>query len=94
LAADWMQAALPVKGKVERPFRYVREDFFLGGSAISRSSMHRSTNGSIRWPMCAFSPARCLHCCRSTGGRGGPDSPFRCGRFVASVKRNIFWSSE
>jgi hypothetical protein len=26
------EAIMPDKGKVERPFRYVREDFFLGGS--------------------------------------------------------------
>jgi hypothetical protein len=25
-------AFIPDKGKVERPFRYIREDFFLGGS--------------------------------------------------------------
>src|SRR5271165_6167386 len=26
------RAIMPDKGKVERPFRYIREDFFLGGS--------------------------------------------------------------
>src|SRR6202049_4445619 len=39
------------KGKVERPFRYVREDFFLGGaSAISRISTTSSAIGAIRSP--------------------------------------------
>jgi transposase len=40
------------KGKVERPFRYIREDFFLGGgSAISMISTFSSGAGSTPSPM-------------------------------------------
>ena len=40
------------KGKVERPFRYIREDFFLGASfRNSTTSMSSSVTGSTRSPI-------------------------------------------
>jgi hypothetical protein len=45
------------KGKVERPFRYIREDFFLGGAFRTASS----AIGSIRSPTraCTRRPKGC-----------------------------------
>ena len=43
------------KGKVERPFSYIRQDFFLAAaSATSRTSTPSSSTGSIPSPMSAF----------------------------------------
>ena len=46
------------KGKVERPFRYIREDFFLGRSFRNLDDLNRpsSANGSTRSPTCASTP--------------------------------------
>ena len=47
------------KGKVERPFSYIRQDFFLARtSAISTISMHSSMNGRRPLPMCVFTARR------------------------------------
>jgi transposase len=37
------------KGKVERPFRYIRQDFYLAGSSMT--SMPSCVTGSTRWPI-------------------------------------------
>ena len=45
------------KGKVERPFRYIREDFFLGRRFRNLDDLNRnSASGSTRSPMCASTP--------------------------------------
>ena len=46
------------KGKVERPFRYIREDFFLGRSFRNLDDLNAAiaSSGSTRWPMCACMP--------------------------------------
>ena len=47
------------KGKVERSFRYIREDFFLGRSFRNREiSTASSASGSIRSPISVLTPPR------------------------------------
>ena len=45
------------KGKVERPYRYVREDFFLGRSFRNLDDLNSNCgSGWTRSPMCACMP--------------------------------------
>ena len=65
------------KGKVERPFRYIREDFFLGArSAISTTSMRSCGTGSTRSPIHVCMPPHSASSMKSSPRRSRRSS--RC----------------
>jgi transposase len=42
------------KGKVERPFRYIRQDFFLGREFRNLADLNAQLGcGCAKWPTCA-----------------------------------------
>ena len=69
------------KGKVERPFRYIREDFFLGRSFRNLDDLNsNSSNGSTRWPTCA---------CMPRPGASSPSISPRSARAAATPCRTV-----
>ncbi len=61
------------KGKVERPFRYIREDFFLGGSfVISMISTPNCSIGSMRLPIPACTRPRSASSMRPSPKKSQP----------------------
>ena len=52
------------KGKVERPFRYIREDFFLGGAFRTLDDLNeqfRQWQNEVANPMCMRPPQRVVN---------------------------------
>src|SRR4051794_23473818 len=71
------------KGKVERPFRYVREDFFLGRSFRSLEDL----NAQFRqWPACCMDAGECR---RRAVHFNPPDLPVMPHKYNADRRHHI-----